>query len=208
MAVALAVVWARHRAGRRLIVAAGVAACVIMLATVAAAPAGPVGRLILHDPLSGRWTLWREAFDAVRAQPWTGYGPGSFTRIYLVAPAAGGIHVGHDMVVEQAVEAGAVAALGAIVLVAAGLVRAGRGLAAADPRQLAFACIALTILVSSTYDFTWSYPPLALLAVVALAGALRGRSGGERAVVGRAGEERALGEPVEHGVEPKPLGRP
>ena len=57
---------------------------------------------------------------------------------------------------------------------------------AADPARLAFACIAFTLIISATYDFTWSYPQLALLAVVALAGAVREPSGRERAVVGGA----------------------
>jgi O-antigen ligase len=209
MAAGLVVVWARRRLGRKRIAAvAGTAACLIALAAVAAAPSGPVQRLLLHDPLGGRWTLWRAAVDAVLVHPWTGYGPDGFTRIHQIAPTTGGIALAHDAVVEQAVEAGAVAALGAVALIAAGLVRAGRGLAARDPRRLAFACIALTLLVSCTYDFTWSFPPLALLAVIALAGALPERSGGERPVVGRARQERPLRDAVDHRVEPKPLGRP
>jgi hypothetical protein len=34
---------------------------------------------------------------------------------------------------------------------------------------LAWACSAAALLLSSLYDFTWSYPPLALVGVIALA---------------------------------------
>ena len=40
-----------------------------------------------------------------------------------------------------------------------------------DPVRLAFACIGVAMLVSGLYDFTWSYPPLALLGLVGIAGA-------------------------------------
>ncbi len=45
------------------------------------------------------------------------------------------------------------------------------GLGARDPVRPAFACIGVAILVSGLYDFTWSYPPLALLGLVGIAGA-------------------------------------
>jgi O-antigen ligase len=200
--------WAWRLAGRRWMVAITAAASIVALAAALGAPAGPLERLIAHHPLSGRWTLWREAWNAMLARPWTGYGPGGFARIYRAASAPVGISLGHDLVLEQAIEAGAGAALGAVALMATGTIRAARGVAAADPLRPAFACIALTLLVSGTYDFTWSYPPLALLAVVALCALIPERSGSERSVVSGARQERALGGAVDHRVEAQPLRRP
>ena len=184
--VTVGLVWARRLAGWRGMTAVAAAAGVAALVAALAIAPGPLERLIVHDPLGGRWTLWREAWDAVRARPWTGYGPGGFARIYPALSAPSGVTLGHDLAVQQAVEAGVGAALAALALIAAAIVRAARGMTAADPARLAFACIAFTLIISATYDFTWSYPPLALLAVVALAGAVREPSGRERAVVGGA----------------------
>ena len=51
----------------------------------------------------------------------------------------------------------------------AGLVRTLPRLRSRDPTSLAWACVGTAIIVSGLYDFTWSFPPLVAIGVVALA---------------------------------------
>ena len=131
---------------------------------------------LTHAALGARSDVWSDAWRGFRRRPVVGYGPGGFTRIYDAGFDPTQTGLAHDLPLEQAVEAGALAAVAALVLVAAGLVRVVRGLGSPDPDRLGFACIGAAVLVSCLYDFTWSYPPLALLGLVGIAGATAGRA--------------------------------
>jgi hypothetical protein len=62
-----------------------------------------------------------------------------------------------------------VAGAAAAVLALAMLVRAARGLVTRDPVLLAWGAIAGVVVLTSLYDFTWSFPPLELLGLIAAA---------------------------------------
>lgn len=121
-----------------------------------------------HDPLASRTQVYADAARAAIRHPLTGYGPGRFTRIYARMVDPPPVALAHDQVLEQAVEAGLTAAVGALVVLLAGLWRGVRALRSDDPTCLAFGLISLAVLASSVYDFTWSFAPLAALAVIAL----------------------------------------
>jgi membrane protein implicated in regulation of membrane protease activity len=72
-------------------------------------------------------------------------------------------------VLEQAADAGLLAAAGAVLVLLAGFGRCLAGIGDPDPTRLAFALAAGVVLLSSLYDFTWSFVPLAVLATVAMA---------------------------------------
>lgn len=125
---------------------------------------------LTHVPLQARSNVWSDAWRGIRRRPLEGYGPGGFARIYDSGFDATQTGLGHDLPLEQGVEAGVLAGAAAVVLVAFGLWRCLRGLAGGDPVRLAFACIGVVMLASCLYDFTWSYPPLALLGLIGIAG--------------------------------------
>ena len=174
LAVVVVMLYALRLRERRRVVGVGVAA-VLVAAVVAVTVARPSGaaldRHLRHGPIAARSDIWSDAWRGVRRRPTLGFGPGGFRRIYSGASASDATRAGraHDVVLDQAVEAGVVAAAGAVVLLVAGLVRAARGLADDDPLVVAWACAAGAVLLSSLYDFTWSFPPLALVAGIALA---------------------------------------
>lgn len=123
-----------------------------------------------HGLLTGRSEVWSDGWDAFRRRPLEGFGPGGFARIYLGQVDGGTVGLAHNLVLEQAVEAGVVAAAGALVLVVTALVRCGRGVLSSSPVAVAYACSGLAVSVSGLYDFSWSFAPIALLGVVGAAG--------------------------------------
>jgi len=122
-----------------------------------------------HGPVTSRSDTWSDAWRAIRRRPALGYGPGGYARIYLGSSDATRTGLAHDTVLEQTVEAGVAAGVGAAVVIIAGLARALPQLRSRDPFLLAWACIATAVIVSGLYDFTWSYPPLEAIGLVALA---------------------------------------
>jgi O-antigen ligase len=155
---------------RRILPALAVGLVVAVAVVVARPPSLHQVRVELtHAPLQARSNVWSDAWRGIRRRPLEGYGPGGFARIYDSGFDATQTGLAHDLPLEQAVEAGAIAGAAAIVLVAFGLWRCVRGLADRDPVQLAFACIGVVMLLSCLYDFTWSYPPLALLGLTGIA---------------------------------------
>jgi O-antigen ligase len=98
-----------------------------------------------------------------------GYGPGGYARIYIGSADATRTGLAHNTVLEQTVEAGIAAGLGAAVVTLAGLARALPQLRSRDPISLAWACVATAVIISGLYDFTWTFPPLAAVGLVALA---------------------------------------
>ena len=101
-----------------------------------------------------------------------GYGPGQFRRIYAapepgVAPAAGHVSLAHDAVLEQAVEAGLIAAAGMALALLAMLFAGVPAVSSRDPGRIAFGVSAAAVALSGLYDFTWSFPPLVLLGALA-----------------------------------------
>ena len=154
------------------------AACAAVLALVIAHPhAAALERHLRHGPISSRTDTWRAGWDAVRERPWIGYGPGRFLtvdRSDFVGSAPSQVTRAHNAVLEQAVGAGIVAALGTAVALLAMLWAGGMGLVSRDPRTLSFGVAATAVALSGLYDFTWSFPPLLLL------GALSAVAAGER----------------------------
>lgn len=159
----------RARAGRRAaaVVAVAVAASAVAL-LLARPPLHALAVHLRHGTISSRSDAWSDAVRAFRHRPLLGYGPGGFARSYTSFPADP-TRVGraHDAVLDQAVEAGVLAAAGMAVALVAGAVRGLRGLRGRDPLAGAWAVVALCATASALYDFTWSYPPLAAIGVVA-----------------------------------------
>lgn len=170
--IAIALVFVIRVPATRELWPAAAAGAVIGLVVVGLRPpdAGSLGDHFGHGLLAGRTGAWSDAWHAFTRRPLEGYGPGGFSRIYLGTVGGRTVGLAHDLPLEQAVEAGVVAGAGAVVLMAAILVRCARAVPAAAPAGLAYACIGLGITISGLYDFTWSFAPLALLGVVGAAG--------------------------------------
>ena len=104
--------------------------------------------------------------------PLLGYGPGQFRKIYdtprfrVISTATGRIGLAHDAVLEQAVEAGAVAAAGTAIALLAMLAAGASALRSRDPARLAAGVAAVAVALSGLYDITWSFAPLLLLGAV------------------------------------------
>ena len=170
MAVGVLVLFGRL-AGRRRLVATALLAAAVAGVAVAVAARPDVARLeqhLRHDPIASRADTWSDAWRAVRRRPVVGSGPGGYPRIYRGSADPTRTARAHDTVLEQAVEGGLVAGLAAALVVVAGLVRALPRLTSRDPTMLAWACVATAVLASGLYDFTWSFPPLAAMGLVAL----------------------------------------
>ena len=97
----------------------------------------------------------------------TGVGPGRYASI--IPPQSTALRLAHDEPLQLGVEAGIAAGAGIVAGLAAMLLRAGRGLAARDPERLGWACVAGLLALSAFYDFTWSFPSLALIGLIAAA---------------------------------------
>jgi len=134
---------------------------------IAGTPRSSLREHLGHDPLAGRSPVWRASLEGIRDHPLTGVGPGRFTALYQHRPVAVG--QAHDAALQQGVEAGILAAAGMVLAMAAATVRAVRRSGSADPQAVAWAGWLLLLVGSAVVDFTWSYPPLVLLALVAAA---------------------------------------
>ncbi len=174
MGVAVAVILVIRVPATRTLWPAAAAGLVAAVALIVIHPphSGKLSAHLQHGLLAGRSAVWSDAWDAFKRRPVEGYGPGGFARIYLGQAGSGSAGLAHDLPLEQAVEAGAVAAAAAVVLVVAVVLRCGRGVSRRDPVSIAYACIGLGIVVSGLYDFTWSFASLALLGVVGAAGVI------------------------------------
>ena len=149
--------------------AAAVLVLVTLLALAVHPPTG--GSLtahLRHGPLNGRSAVWSDAWSAFVKRPWDGYGPGGFARISLGRVDSAAVGRAHTAL-EQAVDAGLVALAGVCVVLIAGGWRCACGVLAADPSRRAYGCVGVAVVVSGLFDFTWSFAPLALCAVVAMA---------------------------------------
>src|SRR6476661_2324384 len=161
-AAVLALFAARVPALRRAIwpVVAAAAACALLALAVSHPSRAALERHLRHGAVSTRTDVWHAAWDAALKRPLLGYGPG-------VAPAADHVSLAHDAVLEQAVEAGLIAAAGTALALLAMLVAGVPALSARDPGRIAFGVSATAVAVSGLYDFTWSFPPLVLLGALA-----------------------------------------
>ena len=160
----------RHPQTRMLLGAAGVIVAAAIVLILAFHPhAGKLESNLLHNPFASRTNVWGDAIRGALRAPLTGYGPGQFPRVYtgLVHPPA--VTLAHNEVLEQAADAGLLAAAGAIIVVLVGLTRCISGIRQSDPVALSLSLSSGAILASSMYDFTWSFLPLAVIAVVAMA---------------------------------------
>lgn len=171
MTVGVLLLFGRIFAGRRLLVVAVAAVAVAIAVVLVLAPPNlhQIERHLGHGTITSRSDPWSDSWRAIRRRPVLGYGPGGYTRIYLGSTDTTRTGLAHDTVLEQTVEAGIAAGLGAAVVIVAGLVRALPRLRSRDPMTLAWACVAAAVIVSGLYDFTWSFPPLAAIGLVALA---------------------------------------
>jgi O-antigen ligase len=168
-AVALALFWWRIPEVRRLVAWLSAAALAVALIALAAArpPLHEFGAHVGHDPLAGRTDVWRDAWDAILDRPSTGVGPGRYSSI--IQPDSKEARLAHDEPLQLGVEAGIVAGAGVLIAIAAVLVRAARGLVCRDAGRLGWACAGGIVALSAFYDFTWSFPPLALIALLGAA---------------------------------------
>jgi O-antigen ligase len=128
-----------------------------------------IERHLRHGPITSRSDTWSDAWRALRRRPTLGYGPGGYPRIYAHGGDRTRTERAHDTVLEQTVEAGVAAGLGAVVVTIAGLARAIPALRSRHPAKLTWACVATAIIISGIYDFTLSYPPVTAIGLVALA---------------------------------------
>jgi O-antigen ligase len=169
-AAVLALFAVRVPALRRAIwpVVAAAAACALLALAVSHPSRSALERHLRHGALSTRTDVWQAAWDAALKRPLLGYGPGQFRQIYVApAPAAGHVSLAHDAVLEQAVEAGLIAAAGTALALLAMLVAGVPALSARDPGRIAFGVSATAVALSGLFDFTWSFPPLVLLGALA-----------------------------------------
>jgi O-antigen ligase len=173
-AAVLALFVVRVPALRRAIwpVVAAAAACALLALAVSHPNRSVLERHLRHGALSTRTDVWHAAWDASLERPLLGYGPGRFRQIYAapesgVALAANHVSLAHDAVLEQAVEAGLIAAAGTALALLAMLVAGVPALSARDPGRIAFGVSAAAVALSGLYDFTWSFPPLVLLGALA-----------------------------------------
>lgn len=166
----LALFAARVPRSRRPLLAAtaGLAALALVVFSTSAPAAGALGRQLSHGLLGSRSQVWSEAWHGFTERPVTGYGPGRYSLISPGATDATRTLQAHDLVLEEAVEAGAVAGLAALMLIVCGGWRLCQGLRGGDPVMLAYTAAGLSIIISGIYDFTWSYAPMALLGVLCL----------------------------------------
>lgn len=155
------------------------AACALVALAVSHPSRAALERHLRHGPISSRSAVWHAAWRAAKQRPALGYGPGRFTAaIYDTGPAvllepAAQVSQAHDAVLEQAVEAGVVAAAGAALLLAAMLVIGAGALASPNPTTLAYGVTATAVALSGLYDFIWSFPPLLLLGALAAIACVR-----------------------------------
>jgi O-antigen ligase len=161
-------------------VVASAAACALLALAVSHPGRSALERHLRHGALSTRTDVWHAAWDAALRRPLLGYGPGQFHQIYVApepgfALAANQVSLAHDAVLEQAVEAGLIAAAGTALALLAMLVAGVPALSSRDPGRIAFGASATAVALSGLYDFTWSFPPLVLLGALA---ALAARSEG------------------------------
>ena len=171
MTVGVLLLFGRILGGRRLLVVAVAAVALAIAAVLVLARPNlhQIERHLRHGTIASRSDPWSDAWRAIRRRPVLGYGPGGYTRIYLGSADVTRTGRAHDTVLEQTVEAGIVAGLGAAIVTVAGLARALPRLRSRDPMTLAWACVAAAVIISGLYDFTWSFPPLAAVGLVALA---------------------------------------
>jgi O-antigen ligase len=154
-----------------LIAAVSTVAAVIALA-VSHPSRAALERHLRHGPISSRSDVWHASWDGFGERPWLGYGPGEFRDVYDNVAfegntgTAGRVGLAHDAVLEQAVESGAIAAIGTAVALVAMLLAGLRGLRSADPLRLSAGVAASVVALSGLYDITWSFAPLLLLGAV------------------------------------------
>jgi O-antigen ligase len=153
-------------------VAAAAATCALLALAVSHPSRSALERHLRHGALSTRTGVWHAAWDAALRRPALGYGPGQFHQIYAapasdVPPVADRVGLAHDAVLEQAVEAGLIAAAGTALALLAMLVAGVPALSSRDPGRIAFGASATAVALSGLYDFTWSFPPLVLLGALA-----------------------------------------
>jgi O-antigen ligase len=153
-------------------VVAAAAACALLVLAVSHPSRSALERHLRHGALATRTDVWHAAWDAALKRPLLGHGPGQFRQIYVasaptVALATGHLSLAHDAVLEQAVEAGVIAAAGTALALLAMLLAGVPALSARDPRRIAFGVSATAVALSGLFDFTWSFPPLVLLGALA-----------------------------------------
>jgi O-antigen ligase len=152
-------------------VVAAAAACALLALAVSHPGRSALERHLRHGALSTRSDVWHAAWDAALKRPLLGYGPGRFRQIYVApepsALVAHHVSLAHDAVLEQAVEAGLIAAAGTALALLAMLVSGVPALCSRDPGRIAFGVSATAVALSGLYDFTWSFPPLVLLGALA-----------------------------------------
>ncbi len=160
-------------ARRTVVLIAAVSAVAAVAALAISHPSrAALERHLRHGPISSRSDVWRASWDAFGKRPWLGYGPGRFRAIYDDAATlgntrpAGRVGLAHNAVLEQAVESGAIAAIGTAVALVAMLLAGLRGLASSDPLRLSAGVAASAVALSGLYDITWSFAPLLLLGAV------------------------------------------
>jgi O-antigen ligase len=171
MAAAVLLLFGRIVGGRRLLIVAATAGLVAAVSVMLLARPNLI-RIedhLGHGPIASRSDTWSDAWRAIRRRPALGYGPGGYSRIYAHTGDTTRTERAHDTVLEQTVEAGVAAGLGAAIVTITGLARALPTLRSRDPTGLAWACVATGVITSGIYDFTWSFPPLAATGLVALA---------------------------------------
>ena len=186
---------ARARALRRGAVAGAAVIVVVGLAGLALSTRGFTGTLshawqgftsthgtsnynpqrLLSADSENRWVWWKEAAAAFSARPWQGWGAGSFPVLHLLyrrdtLPVQQPHSVPLQFLAETGI-IGALLAIGAFVLLAAGGFRAVRSRVHGSDRLLAAALLggAVAYGVHCLYDWDWNIPALSLPAFLFLA---------------------------------------
>src|SRR3954452_5971022 len=138
-------------------VAAVTVACALLALAVSHPSRSALERHLRHGVVSTRTSVWEAAWDAALKRPLLGYGPGQFRQIYAgPEPVAHQVGLAHDAVLEQAVEAGLIAAAGTALALLAMLAAGVRALCSRDPVRIASGVPVPRAALWGLYDFTWS----------------------------------------------------
>jgi O-antigen ligase len=144
----------------------GVVTVAVLTVTVAlAVPVGAVQRApgmerVVTELSVRRTLLWRDAVDLAQSSPWTGVGPGTFSTASEVARSDADTRYAHSLPLETAAEAGVLASVAVLVVLAAvGLAAAVRTRGALQVVAVGAVCV---FAAQSFIDYTYRYPVVVL----------------------------------------------
>ena len=152
---------------------------------------------------SGRWAVWKNCWELVKDQPWTGVGLGNFHLAWSLTPMSPRAQELFDdphnlpirLVVELGIPLGTLAVLGLGALLLAATQRAWRDEGPTGSLRRASALMVWMMALHCQLEYPWAYANLAVPAVMALAVAWGFDFSADRlARMGRVGQLEPVGQ--------------